>query len=122
MSSLFFIKLLFGLFAFIFARNNFILIAIYLLLNKTFSEAICRHSALVISDLVDEDFVINKRSSTKVKEKMKEKLKKEGRKRKEKESRKRNKQEETKEKNSKQKEKQRKKPEKKSHFFYFSLL
>jgi hypothetical protein len=40
------------------------LFAILLLCNKSFSETICRHGNLVVADLVDEDFVIHKRSQS----------------------------------------------------------
>jgi len=39
-------------------------IAIFLMLNKVCNEAMCRHGNLVVADLVDEDYSINKRQES----------------------------------------------------------
>jgi Na+/melibiose symporter-like transporter len=59
---LFFLKLGFGLFGLLFGNDaGYIFFAFYLVANKVFNETICRHGNLVVADLVDEDFSINKR-------------------------------------------------------------
>ena len=61
--ALFVLKLCFAgsFWMFLDGEGPFVLIGIYLLFNKSFSECICRHGNLVVADLIDEDFVRNGR-------------------------------------------------------------
>lgn len=61
---LLYLKLGFSIFGYIFGNYNefnWKFWAFFLLFNKVFNEAICRHGNLVLTDLVDEDCVIENR-------------------------------------------------------------
>lgn len=59
---LFWFKLLLGVVMFIIGKTNAWFLAIFIVSNRIFTEGICKLLNLVITDLVDEDYVINNRS------------------------------------------------------------
>lgn len=65
LNNLFLLKILLALGMWIIQwQTSPVLIVAFIILNKVFTESICRHGALILSDLVDEDFVLNNRKTS----------------------------------------------------------
>ena len=65
LTGLFIFKLVVAFGVFVFGSfRSWLLIFLFIFINKSFSECICRHGNLVVADLVDEDQVINKRTTS----------------------------------------------------------
>ena len=61
--TLFFIKLAFAVFAWYLGANSWYFLCIFIVSNRVFTEGTCKLLNIVISDLVDEDFVKFRRKS-----------------------------------------------------------
>ncbi|CAF4294256.1 unnamed protein product, partial [Rotaria sp. Silwood2] len=61
--NLFYIKLFFSLYLFIQGNNSTLLLCLFLVSNRMFTEGICKLCDLIITDLIDEDQFIYKRTS-----------------------------------------------------------
>ena len=61
--SLFLIKFFLALFMFLFGKNYQIFICLFIVSNRIFTEGTCKLLNLIITDLVDEDYVLNKRKT-----------------------------------------------------------
>ncbi|CAF1112015.1 unnamed protein product [Rotaria sp. Silwood1] len=59
--NLFYIKLFFSLYLFIQGNNSIMLICLFIISNRMFTEGICKLNDLIITDLIDEDQFIYKR-------------------------------------------------------------
>ncbi|CAF0927378.1 unnamed protein product [Rotaria sordida] len=60
---LFYVKLLFTLYLFIQGNDSIWLLCLFLVSNRMFTEGICKLFDLIITDLIDEDQFLHKRSS-----------------------------------------------------------
>jgi len=59
------VKIALSLLMFFYASpQNASLLVLFLLTSKVFSEAICRHGNLLLSDVIDEDAVLNSRDTS----------------------------------------------------------
>ncbi|BHF58745.1 hypothetical protein SprV_0100170000 [Sparganum proliferum] len=59
---LFMVKVALGITLYLFGRGNLFILSLFLACNRIFTEGVCKLLSQIISDLVDEDFVLNDRA------------------------------------------------------------